>query len=239
MSVLAFNASCMISLHNSQAGKLNEMIVNDTYKFIFLHIPKNAGTSIRTALSTLDGTKTKFVSQTTKHETFEEFLTNWPERSSRPLQDIDEFRVLAVIRNPWDRFLSLHRYLLEKHRETYPDVPTSVNDFSHQLVCRPDWIENIRSIKPQVRFLDGLRQEPVLCRFEYVQNDLSNALARLGAELPPLAHLNSSGSRSKNLKSLFRLRSPKLSYRQALSPQAAEIIAKTYSEDIKRFQFNF
>jgi len=91
------------------------MIVNDHFKFVFAHIPKTAGTSVRIALGALDGNTTLGVADT-KHETPREFLENYQSRTGLSPDRIRSYRFVCFVRHPVDRFASLHRYLVETYR---------------------------------------------------------------------------------------------------------------------------
>jgi hypothetical protein len=70
------------------------MPMSDRHKLIFIHIAKNAGTSVMRALDM----------RNTGHHNFylyyrDKFPSQW-----------QEYRKFAVIRNPWDRFVSSYEY---------------------------------------------------------------------------------------------------------------------------------
>ena len=75
------------------------MIV-DERKIIFVHIPKNAGTSIRRYFGNLS----------TYHETIYDFKDTFPDK-------YNSYRKFAVVRNPYDRMVSWYFYLQRQAKE--------------------------------------------------------------------------------------------------------------------------
>lgn len=76
------------------------MPISRKYKIIFIHIPKNAGTSIISALNMVD--EGHHLPEYYQHKYPNEWL---------------EYKKIAVIRNPWDRVVSNYEY--SKMAESY------------------------------------------------------------------------------------------------------------------------
>ena len=75
------------------------MIIEE-YKTIFIHIPKNAGTSIRRYFNNLS----------THHETIYDFKHVFPD-------EYNSYKKFAVVRNPYDRMVSWYFYLQKRAKE--------------------------------------------------------------------------------------------------------------------------
>lgn len=204
------------------------MIVNRVHKFVFVHIPKTAGTSLREALGSLSGRDMEVVAGT-KHETPREFLSAYRSRCGRDPNELQDFVWIAFVRNPWDRFLSLHRYLrLPHHRRKWPQIPADVNDFARLLEQPPEWTKSIRSLRPQTDYIEGC--DPWIGRFETLTDDFAHLKNLLGFE-GRLRHLNQS-SLSYPLWP-FRFRT----HHQELDEQSRQILTSLYAEDIERFGY--
>jgi len=87
------------------------MIISDDHRFIFVHIPKCAGTSIKRRLKHIDTTGGRFFpigdhpelgTIHLAHVTLADLETYFPESFAK-LQD---YRSLAIVRDPMDRFFS-------------------------------------------------------------------------------------------------------------------------------------
>ena len=75
-------------------------MIIDKYKTIFVHIPKNAGTSIRRYFGNLS----------TYHETIYDFKDVFPDK-------YNSYKKFAVVRNPYDRMVSWYFYLQKQAKE--------------------------------------------------------------------------------------------------------------------------
>ena len=131
------------------------MLLNRRYKFVFIHIPKTAGMSIRAAFTRLEGLDNAAVNTKTWHETVLEFLMQYQARSGQTLDSLKDYRFLAFVRNPWDRMRSLHCYLLLYHSKRLPELPHSLNDFVAMLDAPPAWMQTIRSLRRKATILRG------------------------------------------------------------------------------------
>jgi chondroitin 4-sulfotransferase 11 len=81
-------------------------------KFIFIHIPKTAGTSIKTTLD--------FVKYRTNHRTLKNLINlepptgiDWPWQKD----GIENYFKFAFVRNPWDRAVSSYFYWANKYHQ--------------------------------------------------------------------------------------------------------------------------
>ena len=79
-------------------------LVSDSHKFIFVHIPKNAGTSIELALKDYCTAESLLRPDTDPHETVLEV------KARIGKEKFDEYFKFAVCRNPYDRELSYFFY---------------------------------------------------------------------------------------------------------------------------------
>lgn len=196
------------------------MIVSLTRQFIFVHVPKNAGSSIQAALKPY-GMKW-LTSGKGKHEALDSF-------HRRTLGLMRGFRSFAVVRDPWDRTLSGYNYLLTReNRAQMPESIQSFEDYVVDIAGSPAWTRPIRTVRPQLSFItdeDGKLLIGQLLRFETLKDDFE-ALCddwRIDAELP---HNN-------------RTRDPARSYREAYSDRTREIVARMYAQDIEQFGYRF
>ncbi|MBL0373107.1 sulfotransferase family 2 domain-containing protein [Rhizobium sp. KVB221] len=207
------------------------MIVNDIHKFVFVHVPKAAGTSIRAALRDIDGLNRMPVKATgTKHETPTEMLARlnlqmsdrMPSRS-KAAGSINEYLFFCFVRNPWARFCSLHKYLRMAEIAKAHPVPADVNEFAGQLGAREPWVMNLHSIKPQTSYAC----EPVsfVGRYETLKEDFQTISLRIGIE-PVLPHRNESGSYQED-------------YRTLLTSNSVDIIADFFKSDVEAFDYKF
>lgn len=171
------------------------MIVNSEFKFIFVHIPKNAGTSIRSVLDQFSGNEPLLVSRSTKHETYSEFSKHLNTRlfirnfvntcfyQNPPISSalINDFTVIAVSRHPADRVFSLFRYLKTiKH----PSVKKFVNfsEFVDGLIEDEQSIQRLHSVRPQSHFLPFEKSYCAIIKYENIVKDQRIQLEKLGID---------------------------------------------------------
>ena len=75
------------------------MIISAEKKYIFIHIPKNAGTSIEASLTGAEQWKDE-----------EKHMTAWECKTKYGEQVWHEYFSFCVVRNPWDRLLSQYKF---------------------------------------------------------------------------------------------------------------------------------
>lgn len=188
---------------------------------IFVHIPKNAGTSITKA----------FDLPTSNHYTAKE-LQWWMGRRS-----FDRFFSFCIIRNPYDRFLSLYHYArLERsiHHSVYPEdqrrkhsdyellKSASLNDCADMLV------ENKLSKlwNPQTDwFLDDNDEILVnyIGHYETINQDFAFLTQRMCGEVRLLPTINSSQR--------------KVPYTEELTEYARSAVDRFYKRDFKTLNY--
>ncbi|XJJ67216.1 sulfotransferase family 2 domain-containing protein [Novosphingobium sp. BL-8A] len=203
------------------------MIINPDKCFVFIHIPKCAGTSLRSALQPVASAApngqgavpiSRAVNANTKHESFLEFHAAFQQRTGLGLEALANYKFIAFSRHPFARFCSLHAYLLKTHANIYPDVPQGVDDFVVEF-CRGEkaYLQKIRSLKTQFSFVEGVPPENlVLGKTEDIGRDFE-MLAEMFQLTAKLEHLNAS-------RSLYQEQSP-------LSPSSKRLLEEKYRQD--------
>jgi len=107
------------------------MFVSDTYGFIYLHVPKTAGLSLRLALRGLNGQC--YVDYPRLH------LNSTELRLTVGNKRWNNYYKFAFVRNPWDWNVSLFRFLMENPRwlhldQYYKELPRDqLNEFVENL----------------------------------------------------------------------------------------------------------
>ena len=88
------------------------MIISDRYRFVFVHIPKCAGSSVREVLRPFDDTHGKFEFYVAEHPDFGELdfahipMALLVKIDAEALQKVRDYDSFAIVRNPYDRFPS-------------------------------------------------------------------------------------------------------------------------------------
>jgi hypothetical protein len=208
------------------------MVINDRYRFVFVHVPKTAGTSIAAALGSLAGTSHRWVSPSTKHETLLDLSARVARRSNTPnshsLVSIESYLAFGFVRNPWDRMVSIYRYLQEvRPRAEIQDI-TSFESFVRRASEGEPWIRGLHSLRPQVAFLatpTPQAQATFIGHTEHLFEDLATVSKQLGLSLS-VPHLNASSNSTTD-------------YRAQYTDSLAETVGDLFAPDVKAFGYTF
>lgn len=88
------------------------MILSDKYRFVFVHIPKCAGTSVRKQIEAFDDTGGKYFPEVREYHSYGQVdVTHIPlsmlsKTDPADFKRVVDYRAFAVVRNPKDRFFS-------------------------------------------------------------------------------------------------------------------------------------
>ncbi len=211
------------------------MIVDFERGFVFVHIPKTGGTSVDAALRPgplprLRKLRRRLglplppalraVAPRGKHETYADWLAAFPDRTGRPEAEARALRPVCFCRNPYARFVSLHRYLLGAKRRKFPQVPADIDAFAAAVEDgRAPWLDDLRSLRSQSSFIEGA-EDPLVGRFETLAEDFARIAASFGITAK-LRHHNRSGAG-----------------RTDLSPRSRGILAELYRRDFELFGYD-
>jgi|GEM_PF-1552656 len=207
------------------------MVINTAHRFIFIHVPKAAGTSVAAALSGLDGNHTGWLART-KHETSTEFFAAFPSRQSTRDHEMGlnpaSYFCCAFVRHPWSRIASLYRYLVERRPRSEID---RVDSFKHFITLARDqepWIKGLHTMRQQVDYFTthcGMIELDFLGHYEHLADDLQSLGQRLGQVLS-IPHLN----RSSNSN---------LDYRRLYDAETIGAVRRMFADDIRHFGYEF
>jgi len=207
------------------------MIVNTKYNFIFVHIPKTAGTSITSALCAVPGNNVNWVTWS-KHERLSDFYCNLNKRRTIidriTCRQPDNYFSFAFVRNPWDRMASLYRYLVEKRPRPEIASISSFKDFLQQAINGEPWIIGLHSLRPQIDYFtleDNLMKLDFLGHYEYLQEDFNSVIKSLGLVIK-LPERNVSSNRLGD-------------YKVEYDEDMVEMVATLFAEEIAYFGYTF
>lgn len=208
------------------------MVINTYYKFIFVHIPKTAGTSLERSLRSLRGNNPRWLTKQHKHESLSELDQNVHTRRSRMdrmwgRSPINYF-TFGFVRNPWDRMSSLYRWIVERSAKRDIVTITSFKDFLVQARDGVDWIHHFHSMKPQVDFFtfdEGIMKIDYLGHYEYLNEDLKEIEKLIGCIID-IPHRNRSSNAMKD-------------YRKEYDDDMIQIVESLFKDDISHFGYTF
>ncbi|MEY3050514.1 MAG: hypothetical protein RLY31_299 [Bacteroidota bacterium] len=182
-----------------------------TYKCIFIHQRKCAGTSIIRQFG--------YSLQDAEWHAYNDGVLSeeppWSDVAAR----YPDYLVFAVVRNPWDRFVSGWKYLAATRDRPLLDVlrqlPAEGHDYRHLTRPQTDTL-----LDRDGRFVTGF-----LLRFERLQEDFDALCQRLG--MPPVILPVENATERRDYRRYFHQR------------QARELFEKIYWRDIQRLGYTF
>lgn len=220
------------------------MPISYQYQCVFVHIPKNAGTSISQALDLRFnhcqirkrfGIKSKktwkkyHLAQIYKNKVLQHLtLPNMIKINYLPFSIFQNFYKFAFVRNPWDRFISEFFYL--KKDKNFSEYLKIFNETSIQYILKNQDYDHVRQQVDYIQSYKNIKMD-FIGRFENLQEDwnkicdnikFGNSLKYLLGQIKIDYHTN----RKKDYKNYYNSRTKKL-------------IEKTYQQDIDTFHYTF
>ena len=189
-------------------------MIDHDYKFIFIHIPKTAGTSIECCLTNnawKNQEKYCVGGEPLTHITLQEAMEKWP--------DCRNYFKFAFVRNPWDRLLS--GYL---HSKKYKEREHKSLESYIKLGPTHSWRMHV---KPQTSFIKdwgGLINMDFIGRFENLHDDFSKVCKKIGVSSELHHHV---------------FRTKHKHYSEYYDPYLKDYVSKKYEEEIEYFNYKF
>lgn len=200
------------------------MIVDHNHRYICISVPKTGSISLQATLGYIHDVPEPDL----YHQGIASVLKNHPNCA-------DYFK-FAMVRNPWDRLVSLYFDFTKKRIYQYSalvrhDKPLLSEFVNFEDLClritESPWKDNV-FFKSQTKQLsmDGKMVMDFVGRFENLQSDFRTICEKIGIAPPPLERMNTG---------VYE----KASYRQYYSDAAREAVAALYHDDIEGFGYEF
>ncbi|SEP14865.1 sulfotransferase family 2 domain-containing protein [Aquisalimonas asiatica] len=218
------------------------MLISYSRNFMFVHIAKTGGTSVRAALRkyrwggwySLPLGLASMVSQMTRprHKLGLKFPRHAKAVAALEMLPTDVYDGLfkfTIVRNPWDLQVSSFHHI----RREKPEVLEGVNTFEEFLKRKfdpersYDYMLDI-SAERQHEYLENLRGEVIvdfIGRYENLQTDFNTICERIGITAPELPHLRRAADRRD--------------YRSYYTDELAEMVAHHYQRDLELLGYTF
>jgi hypothetical protein len=217
------------------------MLLSIKHKFLFVHIAKTGGTSIRAALAPLRRRDPyswpMFLCSRLSRLTGHRIGVKLPRhaklvaaREMLPRELFDDLFKLAFVRNPWDLQVSSFHHI----RRERPHLLQGRTDFKEFLRWkldpeRPYQYHIDTSMELQSDYLRGLHGEVLIDfvgQYEHLEADFAEACRRIGLPARPLPHRRRADDRRTD-------------YRTYYDDRSAEWIADRFALDIEVFGYRF
>lgn len=217
------------------------MLLSHKYNFLFVHIAKTGGTSVRSALSRRIWADPYRIPQIicsrlsgwTRHRLGIKFPRHAKAIAALEMLPTDFFQGLfkfAFVRNPWDLQVSSYHHV----RRERPHLLRNIDDFESFLKWKLEGQRGYHyildaSVEPQWYSLIDLRGNCIvdyIGRFETLLQDFDYVCKKIGLKkTPQLPRKRKAKSRSD--------------YRVYYNDKTAELVEKHFKPDIEAFQYSF
>jgi hypothetical protein len=217
------------------------MLISHSHRFIFIHVGKSAGMSIRDALTPFCEEPDKFRmrrppklkgDQPNPMYTVWETLLLHPRGTdierALPAGMFDSYHKFGFVRNPWDLLVSLYHFMLSdpaipRHAEVaaLADVSAFIDWSVREAMPFPKGITKLQA--DMLTGMDGKLLVDDIGHYETLHEDFGRICRHVGidAELP---HLNRSHHRD---------------YRTYYTDRTRALVAEHFHRDIAMFGYNF
>ena len=215
------------------------MLISHKHKFLFVHIAKTGGTSVRSTLNRLRWSDPYFIPQficsRISHWTGHRIGAKIPRHAKAiaayemlPRDVYDALFKFAFVRNPWDLQVSSYHHLKRERPHLVGE-----RDFESFLrwkldPARPYQYHIDTSIALQSDYLIDLHGKVIvdfIGRYENLQEDFRHVCATIGIAQPPLAHKRQAKDRS--------------SYQKYYTDETASLVAEYFRADVELFGYTF
>ncbi len=216
------------------------MLLSIKYNFLFVHIAKTGGTSVRAALAPLRWRDPmyipQFIASRLSHATGHRIASKLPRhariiaaKEMLPQELFDKLFKFAFVRNPWDLQVSSWHHLKRERPHLVQNIPDFPSFIRWKLDPeRPYQYHIDTSIEHQTDYLkdlDGTMLVDFIGKYENLQEDYEEACQRIGIKPPPLPHKRQAKDRED--------------YQGYYDKETAELIAEYFREDIEIFGYSF
>lgn len=194
------------------------MLLSIRHKFLFVHIAKTGGTSVRTALNPLRWSDPYFIAQflcsrissITGHRIGAKFPRHSKIIAAKemlPAELFEELFKFAIVRNPWDLQVSSFHHI----RRERPHVMAHINTFEEFIDWkldpeRPYQFHVDTSLEQQSDYLIDLHGKLLtdfIGHYETLHEDFEQICQRIGVKTPTLPHRRKATDRSKDYRSYY------------------------------------
>ena len=217
------------------------MLISYSHRFIFFHVTKAAGSSIKAALKEYAIELEKFkIARPPKilgdqpnpmYEMWESTVWHAKARDAKkelPEEVYNNFYKFAFVRNPWDWQVSYYHFILKEPTHIRYELVKSMSGFEEYL----EWVIKTKNPFPKgatklqkdiITDRDGKLIVDFVGRYENLAKDFQSVCKILNIN-PSLPHINSSGNRD---------------YKSLYNEKTKKIVAENFKEDIDLFSYTF
>jgi len=205
------------------------VLVSHRHRFIFVHLYKTAGMSVRQALDPYaEGRARRWVASYARRLGLPAPSTPPYHLSAREIRDrlgaevFDGYFTFAFVRNPWDWQVSLFHYLRTRRDHRQHEMARAFPDFDAYIRWRV--AEEVRLQNTFLADEAGRTIVDFVGRMETIDDDFARVCRAVG--LPPLRLPHRNRSRHRD-------------YRGYYTDETRDLVARAFAEDIDLFGYGF
>jgi hypothetical protein len=232
---------CVLNPQGEPAEEGRKLLISYKHKFLFVHIAKTGGTSIRAALRPyrwkdaygVTLTACNLLSQLTYHRLGIKFPRHAKAIAAKEMLPPDLWRELfkfTIVRNPFDLQVSSYHHMQKEMPAEMADVGC-FEAFIHRKFDpgrkpgHPAWDDAAQRMVDYVIDLDGKVILDFIARYEKLQADFETICVRIGIPTPELPHRRKAEGRA--------------TYRAYYTPETHRIVEEHYKRDLELFGYEF
>lgn len=216
------------------------MRISHNYKFVFLANPRTGSSSTRRYLDAISDVKSVHIKNATEEFPFFHHINAAELKAAFEQKgwDWSEYRKFSVVRNPYDRLVSLYHF--HQREQHLSKVNSKYSLFERYFVRNDDarlFRRYVSNIKAHHRLAQGLKDfvcdtagnlliDDIL-EFEQLSTQLPNYLQKLGVTLPSSTIPKLNGSPSRN------------TYQHYYDSKTRHRVSTMYQFEIERFGYKF
>lgn len=217
------------------------MLLSNRYNFLYVHIAKTGGTSVRAALKSLQWKDpyyaAQFICSRLSHMTGHRIAAKLPRHAKivaaqemLPKEFFDGLFKCAFVRNPWDLQVSSYHHL-KRERPHLLEGHESFEDFTRWKLNpeRPYQYHLDTAITPQTDYLIDLHGTVLtnfLGRYERLHEDFAHICKTIGVAPPELPHKRQAKDRKSD-------------YRSYYSDETAALVGRHFARDLEVLGYRF
>lgn len=194
------------------------MLLSNRYKFLFVHIAKTGGTSVRSALRPMRWKDPYFypqficsrLSSLTGHRIAAKFPRHAKIIAAKemlPQELFDQLFKFAVVRNPWDLQVSSYHHIRRERSHLMAHIENFEQFIEWKLDPeRPYQFHVDTSIEQQSDYLIDLHGNLLtdfIGRYENLNDDFKTICDHIGIDRPALPHRRKATDRDKDYRSYY------------------------------------
>lgn len=200
-------------------------MISHKHKVIFIHMMKNAGTSIEKALQNKDQW---YVDKSKKHLCYREAAKIYGDLYSK-------YTTFSIVRNPWSRAVSVYKHLIQRSTINCTFTEFVTGEYELETTEAPWWNTFLKVDGkpiydvPQTYFICDNNEVQVdhLLRFESLNNDFKKLCSVLGLRNVKLPHVHKA------------YKCDKPNYVDYYTSETEQIIRERFKSDIEQFNYCF